>query len=273
MGTHYPTTNGMLMTKKMTTDLPIVEEKEEKNGTCPIIVGIGGKVDMLINIDMARDDGVLVLQGFTGEGMVVVERSSLWTTLIVRNGTVPNLRPYPQEIMEWSTDLIFGPAFEKWNEEAQLRQRFQRQLRMSLASEGRNTLVFQGKSYGLSGGDGRSLTLPPPSLTMDGMPSDDPPTFCLRKNNYILGDHKVDGNAQSIDSGGFLHHTSFLWDRGGGVAGGGGDFLFLHMKNAIGETFRLEDATLGGILKITNDRVGGLQGWFDGKCRTKVLQL
>jgi len=63
-------------------------------------------------------------------------------------------------------------------------------------------------------------------------------------------------------------------DSGGsGRRSGGGESLFLHMKNVIGETFGLEDATLGDVLEITNDKVGGLQGWFDGKCRTKVVKL
>ena len=48
---------------------------------------------------------------------------------------------------------------------------------------------------------------------MDTTSSDDDPlTFRLRENDYVLGDRKVGGNAQSVGSGGFLHHTSFLWD-------------------------------------------------------------
>ena len=47
---------------------------------------------------------------------------------------------------------------------------------------------------------------------MDGTSSGDPPTFRLRENEYVLGDGKVGGNAQSGVTGGFLHHTGFLWD-------------------------------------------------------------
>ena len=49
--------------------------------------------------------------------------------------------------------------------------------------------------------------------------------------------------------------------------------LFAHMKEAVRESFRLEDATLRDVLDIANDKFGGLQGWFDGKCRTKVVKL
>ncbi|CAI5525646.1 unnamed protein product [Closterium sp. Naga37s-1] len=38
------------------------------------------------------------------------------------------------------------------------------------------------------------------------------PGFALRDNDYVVGDLKVGGNAQSITGSSFLHHTSFLWD-------------------------------------------------------------
>lgn len=40
----------------------------------------------------------------------------------------------------------------------------------------------------------------------------DVPGFRLRENDYVVGDKKVGGNAQSISKGRWLHHTSFLWD-------------------------------------------------------------
>lgn len=36
--------------------------------------------------------------------------------------------------------------------------------------------------------------------------------FALRENDYVLGERKCGGNAQSLIKGRFLHHTSFLWD-------------------------------------------------------------
>mmetsp|Transcript_10731 Transcript_10731/g.13951 ORF Transcript_10731/g.13951 Transcript_10731/m.13951 type:complete len:255 (-) Transcript_10731:18-782(-) len=35
--------------------------------------------------------------------------------------------------------------------------------------------------------------------------------FAVRENDYVLGDHKIGGNAQSIIKDRWLHHTSFLW--------------------------------------------------------------
>ncbi|GER32702.1 lipoate-protein ligase A [Striga asiatica] len=36
--------------------------------------------------------------------------------------------------------------------------------------------------------------------------------FKLRENDYVLGNHKFGGNAQSITKSRWVHHTSFLWD-------------------------------------------------------------
>eukprot|EP00210_Caulerpa_lentillifera_P001111 g1072.t1 len=36
--------------------------------------------------------------------------------------------------------------------------------------------------------------------------------FKLKDNDYVFGDHKFGGNAQSITKDRWLHHTSFLWD-------------------------------------------------------------
>ncbi len=38
------------------------------------------------------------------------------------------------------------------------------------------------------------------------------PSFQLRENDYVIGDRKCGGNAQYIQKGRWLHHTSFLWD-------------------------------------------------------------
>jgi hypothetical protein len=34
----------------------------------------------------------------------------------------------------------------------------------------------------------------------------------LRENDYVVGERKVGGNAQSISKNRWLHHTSFLWE-------------------------------------------------------------
>jgi lipoate-protein ligase A len=38
------------------------------------------------------------------------------------------------------------------------------------------------------------------------------PAFALREHDYVLGDRKCGGNAQSVARDRWVHHTSFLWD-------------------------------------------------------------
>lgn len=312
MGVHEPTENRILSVPLPPYDDWSSQRKRadayghandgDVNRSCAIVMGIGGKPERLIDIESAKNDGVLVLKRFSGGGTVVVDHSSLWTTIIGRNDLLPEVKPYPREIMAWSADVIFGPAFESWNREMNDIMMGTRGGR----NKGRQTLVFKGKSCGLSGGVGESLTLPP-TEEESGQQADrhtTAPTFQLRENDYVLGERKIGGNAQSIVSGGFLHHTSFLWDwdhmnmcyltlpekrpeyRGNRHhdeflvrlkehygKNSAKHSLFAHMKNATCESFELEEMTLNDVLTIANDQFGGLQQWFDGKCRTKVVKL
>lgn len=317
IGVHEPTENRMLnvalpphddwssQRKRATDKLTDVygHENEGLNRSCAIIMGIGGKAERLIDVESAKKDGVLVLKRFSGGGTVVVDHSSLWTTFIGRNAVLPHVKPFPREIMQWSADAIFGPAFESWNREIHATTGFRG------SEKGRQTLVFKGTSCGLSGGVGESLILPP-STTKEFRQQQSTnsghtlPTFRLRENDYVLGERKIGGNAQSIVSGGFLHHTSFLWDwddmnmeyltlpqkrpdyRGDRSHDeflvrlkdhygkhSAKNSLFGHVKIATNESFELEEMTLSEVLKIAHDKFGGLQEWFDGKCRTKVVKL
>lgn len=38
------------------------------------------------------------------------------------------------------------------------------------------------------------------------------PGFALRENDYVVGERKFGGNAQSISGKRWVHHTSFLWN-------------------------------------------------------------
>ena len=49
--------------------------------------------------------------------------------------------------------------------------------------------------------------------------------------------------------------------------------LFKHVKDATSQSFDVEKMTLNDVLQIANDKFGGLQQWFDSKCRTKIVKL
>jgi len=179
-------------------------QNEGHNRSCAITMGIGGKPERLIDIQSAKNDGMLVLKRFSGGGTVVVDPSSLWTTFIMRNEALPEVKPYPREIMEWSANAIFGPAFDGLNREilngfGEGESNKTNGMMSGLASKrrrGRQTLVFEGKSCGISGGSGESLILPPkdedetiPMQTRQQL-SSSLPQFRLRENDYVLGERK-----------------------------------------------------------------------------------
>lgn len=310
VGMHEPTQNKILdfalspfdwnTQRKLATSQHVDEFGHHTGGvnqSCTIILGIGGKPEKLINIDAARDDGVLVLRRFSGGGTVVVDHSSLWTTFIGRNSTLPHVKPFPKEIMQWSVDAVFGSAFESWSREME-GSRLDK-------PKGKQTLVFKGKSCGLSGGVGESLILPPSADDETTQPqSTDTPMFQLRENDYVLGERKIGGNAQAIVKDGWIHHTSFLYDfvdtnmeyltlpdkrpeyRGNRSHN---EFLvrlkehygeksnknafFEHVKKGANESFEIEEVSLNDVLTMAEDQFGGLQEWWDTKCRTVVVKL
>ena len=275
----------------------------ESNRSCVIILGIGGKMEKLVNIPAAKRDDVLTIRRFSGGGTVVVDHNSLWTTFIGRNdapmlSSGECMKPFPREIMAWSADL-FKPAFRIWNQ-----QIMDQMNKNGMRRSGRQTLVFAGKSCGLSGGVGESLILPPKNVPTSNDKSNlSRPKFELelRENDYVFGERKMGGNAQSIVNTGFLHHTSFLWDydasnmeylnipekrpnyRGDRSHD---DFLvklkkpygnlftknefFDQVKAAAGQTYCLEESSLEDVLVIAKEKFGSLQHWYDGSCRTRI---
>jgi len=286
---------------------------------CIIIMGIGGKPERLLNVDKVRDDGVLVVKRFSGGGTVVVDHSSLWTTFIGRTDHFPHVPPYPKDIMRWSADDVFSSVFERMGKSLLLgdvdRDHSHLVQGQTSGNNKRKTLVMDTKSCGLASGSGQktiSTTRSPEShhrlpSSLLSSSSTEIPKFVLRENDYVLGEHKMGGNAQSITSGAWLHHTSFLWDyindhmeyltlpdkrptyRGDrhhddflvklkNVYGSnmsdveGKKIFFEHVKGASADAFELEEVKFSQALQVVDDKLGGFQSWFEGKCRTRIIQ-
>ncbi|WZZ74309.1 hypothetical protein YC2023_085679 [Brassica napus] len=116
-----------------------------------IVMGMSGKPSQLLEVGPVIKDRIPVIKRFTGGGTVIVDKSTLFVSLICNKDDVPSVQPYPRSVMAWSGSL-YGEVFE--------------------------------------GVDG----------------------FHLRENDYVFGDRKFGGNAQSIIRNRWIHHTSFLWD-------------------------------------------------------------
>jgi lipoate-protein ligase A len=198
-----------------------------------VVMGIGGKPDRLLNVDNVMADQVLVVKRFSGGGTVVMDHNSVWTTIIGRTADLPHVEPYPRSIMEWSARAVFGPAFDRLtartitNNNNQNNGTTKRNGTVHNNDNNNNnhntkrTLVMDTKSCSATENLGVVKRIPigppssrrSPSLSAGGRAAPTVPTFSLRENDYVLNDeYKVGGNAQSIIKGGWLHHTSFLWD-------------------------------------------------------------
>jgi lipoate-protein ligase A len=119
-----------------------------------IVLGLGGKVDELVDTNMTVRDGVELIRRYSGGGTVILDKDTYLTSVIM-NAKDADCKPYPREMMAWSDEQIFGAVFDK-------------------ISETEN--------------------------------------FSLRENDYVIGNRKIGGNAQSITKDRWVHHTSFLWD-------------------------------------------------------------
>lgn len=285
MGSHDP-----LVHRYINPRLPLyVQASEDPNLTCIVVMGIGGKPQSLLNLDLIQQDGVVVTKRFSGGGTVVLDSSSIWTTFIGRTEHFPHVEPYPKSIMQWSADDVFTPAFRK------LKQHY---TPSSSSAGDQRTLIPDSKSCSPTDNLGTVLTIPskePPSPSPSQMP-----LFSLVENDYVLDDRKMGGNAQSIVKGGWLHHTSFLWDyqdehmgyltipnkrpdyRGdrhhseflvklNQFYGNKPGVFYESVQDACRENnFQVEEVTLREAMEVVND-LGGMQEWFENSSRTRIL--
>ncbi|CAI5995348.1 unnamed protein product [Closterium sp. NIES-65] len=143
-----------------------------------IVMGISGKPHELLHTEAVLEARVPVVRRFSGGGTVVLDSGSVLTSLICRRAAVPDLPLYPRPIMEWTEGLL-GPA------------------------------MTNVPGFALRDNDYVPCPVGQPQYTPI-------PTslhhHCATSSDYVVGDLKVGGNAQSIMGSSFLHHTSFLWD-------------------------------------------------------------
>jgi lipoate-protein ligase A len=218
-----PSTGGLELPKYLYVDDDDDGNQHRMNTDCMIVMGIGGKPERLLNIQNVVNDKVMVVKRFSGGGTVVMDHNSVWTTLIGRTTDFSSVEPYPRSIMQWSADAVFGPAFDKLTRHVQdshssSQNKKRPAATVSLSSGrliagggGKKTLVMDTKSCSATENTGKILHLPTDDVSSSLPPNI--PSFALRENDYVLGDdYKMGGNAQSIVKGGWLHHTSFLWD-------------------------------------------------------------
>lgn len=147
----------------------------EGSATPAIVMGIGGKPEKLIHVDAARRSGMDIVKRFTGGGTVVVDDDTLFV------GFVCN-----KDVVSAEPGVDAGSAADATELGAEGRQLYPRALMEWTARL--YEPVFERVLHPQAG------------------------RFGLREHDYVLGDRKCGGNAQSLSKDRFVHHTSFLWD-------------------------------------------------------------
>jgi lipoate-protein ligase A len=284
VGTHDPWPHKYL--DETTVPLPsYISSGSRPSRDCLVVMGIGGKPDQLLNIPKVKEDQVLVCKRFSGGGTVVLDSSSLWTTVIGRNHDFTHVQAYPKEIMEWSAQEVFGPTFDHLTETA-----------LKKPEDGKMTLVLDSKSGAST--ESKVYHMPKSASTQEVVA--DIPKFALRENDYVFGDLKMGGNAQSIIKGGWLHHTSFLWDydpdnmeylklpakrpdyRGDRPHDeflvklkpyfGNKNLFFKSLLHACQQSFDVNKVTLPEAMEVIDGNLGGMGQWWETN-RTRIVDF
>ena len=212
------------------------EEGPTQNRDSAIVLGLGGKPHELLNLDLVQEEGCMCIKRFTGGGTVVLDADSIWTTLLFRPAStttnnknqqqqqpqqdLPDL--FPRPIMEWTSQRLFAPVFASLRQQEAEAARAAQSHPKSNSSNNpstQKTLVLDTKSCAVEN-TGRVIQVKSGSVEKQHPTTTTTTTtrgsveweYALRENDYVLGDLKMGGNAQSITKEGWLHHTSFLWD-------------------------------------------------------------
>ena len=69
-----------------------------------IIMGISGKEEKLLNLELVKRDGIPVVRRFSGGGTVILDESSLMVSFIFSKNQI-DVTPFPEPILRWSGEL------------------------------------------------------------------------------------------------------------------------------------------------------------------------
>lgn len=71
------------------------------SSTPAIVMGISGKPEQLLRLDLIEKDKITVIKRYSGGGTVYIDEQTLFVTFIC-NSPQMEVHPYPTSIMEWS---------------------------------------------------------------------------------------------------------------------------------------------------------------------------
>uniref|UniRef100_A0A7S3PZ84 BPL/LPL catalytic domain-containing protein n=1 Tax=Chaetoceros debilis TaxID=122233 RepID=A0A7S3PZ84_9STRA len=280
VGTHHPSRN---MHLNLDLEQLTTSSSNGHNEDCVIIMGIGGKPERLLHMPKVREDGVLTIKRFSGGGTVVVDESSLWTTFIGRNEHFGHyVDPFPRNIMKWSAEDVFHDVFDRMRIDALHHERRDQDADDNTELGGSEINIFpefslRENDYVLGaqkmGGNAQTITgqgwLHHTSFLWD---------YNAENMGYLSLPEKRPDYRGDRDHGDFLVKLKSVFGDTSATCVGVDESsakraFFYHVKCACQDSFELKEATVKDAIKIVDDELGGMQAWFDGKCRTKIIKV
>lgn len=70
-----------------------------------IVMGISGKAPELVHLKEAKRAAVPIIKRFSGGGTVIVDKNTIFTTLILGQESAPDVSLFPRPIMEFSAEV------------------------------------------------------------------------------------------------------------------------------------------------------------------------
>eukprot|EP00903_Cladosiphon_okamuranus_P015962 g14744.t1 len=214
-----------------------------------VVLGISGKPDKMCNLELIQRDKVPLIKRFSGGGTVIVDGGTIFASLVMNQGDVPECKPFPREIMDWSRG-IYGPAFQsiatKSGVELGLRE---------------NDYVFGDLKFG---GNAQAITkgrwLHHTSFLWDFDPANMLYLQMPEKRPQYRGDRDHQAFLTPLQK--HIDSREDLWPA---------------LKRAAGQHFVLEEASINDVPGVSGTKDGGCEsdnsnGWM-GSCRTKFVGL
>jgi lipoate-protein ligase A len=70
-----------------------------------IVLGLSGKPEKHVHISEAHKQGVPLIKRFSGGGTVIVDRNTIFTSLIFSKDVFNDVSPFPQPIMRFAAEV------------------------------------------------------------------------------------------------------------------------------------------------------------------------
>lgn len=176
--------------------------------TPAVVLGISGDPHKLVHVESARQAGVPLIKRFTGGGTVIVDKNTIFVTMIMNQADLQHVEPFPRPIMEFTHEVCFLLLASRISQTTLLPTTTIRYYVCNRFCG--NVQVYSDVFHTLSVDKSRVPDSTKRKHKLGGKKNDMP--FKLTNNDYTMGDRKIGGNAQAILKNRWLHHTSFLWD-------------------------------------------------------------